>query len=387
MQIAFCHENVLPARGGAEMYVADCLRRLAAGGHDVHLYACRWDSVALPAAITIHPLPPPRGPRSLRPWRFGAAVRDAMGRDRPQVSVGFDKTFGPDIYYPLGGLQPASAAGNRRKHRSRLARSAAGAVKVVDLAHHSFAALERRHLLGPNAPVLVVNSGMVRGHARRYYGIPPERVRVVHNAIDPGRFAEHDRPRVRAEERRRWGVGPGDVVAAFVAMNYHLKGLEPLLRSLARTPVALKLVVAGSPKIGHWRRLARWLGIADRVIFVGPAGDVRRVFFAADLHVHPTFYDPCSSVVLEALACGLPVVTTRFNGAAELMHAPDEGFVVDDPHDHAALADALARLLDPVRRDASGRAARRAAAAWTIDHHYNRWLEVFAEVAARRRAA
>src|SRR6202035_3047211 len=104
-----------PARGGAEMYVADFLRRVAAAGHDVDLYACRWDAAALPPSLTVHPMPSPRGPRSLRPWRFSTAVRAILGQARPQVSIGFDKTFGPDIYYPLGGLQPASAAGNVRK--------------------------------------------------------------------------------------------------------------------------------------------------------------------------------------------------------------------------------------------------------------------------------
>jgi UDP-glucose:(heptosyl)LPS alpha-1,3-glucosyltransferase len=387
MRIAFCHENVLPARGGAETYVADFLRRAAGEVDDVHLYACRWDPAALPNNVTIHELPAPRGPRALRPRRFSAAVRAALNRERPQVSIGFDKTFGPDIYYPLGGLQSASAVGNVRKHRSPLRRAAARLVKAIDLAQHSFARLERRHLLGPTPPLLVVNSEMVRAHAEQFYGIRPERVRVIHNAIDPARFVASDRPRVRAEERRQWGVGPGDVVAAFVAMNYRLKGLEPLLHALAGTPAALKLVVAGSPKVGPWRRLAGRLGVSERVVFVGPAADVRRVYFAADFHVHPTFYDPCSGVVIEAMACGLPVITSRFNGAAELMRPPAEGFVLADPHDQFALAESMTKLLDPVRRDACGRAARFAATHWTLEHHYRRWLDVFAEVAARRRAA
>jgi UDP-glucose:(heptosyl)LPS alpha-1,3-glucosyltransferase len=387
VRIAFCHENVLPERGGAETYVADFLRRLVAQGHGVHLYACRWNPTCLPADLTIHPLAAPRGSRALRPWRFSTAIRAALNRDRPDVSIGFDKTFGPDIYYPLGGLQPASAAGNLCKYRSPWRRAAARATKAIDLAHYSFSRLERRHLLGPNPPLLVVNSEMVCEHAMQYFGIPREQVRVIHNAIDPGRFAEQDRPRVRAEERQRWGFGPSDVVAAFVAMNYRLKGLEPLLHALARVPAAMKLVVAGSPKIGSWARLARQMGIADRIVFLGPATDVRRVYYAADLHVHPTYYDPCSSVVIEALACGLPVVTTRYNGAAELMRPPHDGIVIEDPHDHAALAAAMAQFIDPARRDAAGRAARRSAASWTIEHHYRRWLEIFAEVAARRHAA
>jgi UDP-glucose:(heptosyl)LPS alpha-1,3-glucosyltransferase len=389
MRIAFCHENVLPARGGAEMYVADLTRRLVAEGHEVHLYACRWDSAALPEKLRVHELPTPRGPRWLRPWRFSAAARAALDRDRPEVSVGFDKVCGTDIYYPLGGLQPASAAHNLLKYRTRWQRSAATIARLLDLAHQSFTRLERRTLCGPKTPLLVVNSRMVREHAQQYYCIERDNVRVIPNAIDPARFNERDRPRLRAEERRRIGIGPGEVVAAFVAMNYRLKGLEPLLHAVARVPTYLpfRLLVVGAARTRPWECVARRLGVARRVHFLGPSADVRRVYFAADFHVHPTFYDPCSGVVIEALACGLPVVTSRFNGAAELMRPPRDGFVADDPHDHAALAEAIVALIDPVRRDACGRAARQSSAAWTIEHHYRAWLDVFVEVAERRRAA
>lgn len=389
MQIAVCHENVLPARGGAEMYVADFLRRLVAEAHEVHLYACRWDADALPAQLQIHPLDPPQGSRSLRPWRFSASVQAALQRDRPQISMGFDKTFGPSIYYPLGGLQPASAAGNLRKFASPLHRFGARIAKLIDPAQRSFAHLERRHLLGENPPLIVVNSGMVRDHAVRYYGLNPDRIRVIHNAIDPSRFNESNRRRIRAEERRRLGFGPSDVVAAFVAMNYRLKGLEPLLHALKllRNQAALKLLVVGSPKFQSWRRLANRLGVASRVVFAGPIADVRRAYFASDLHVHPTFYDPCSGVVIEAMACGLPIITSKHNGAAELVNSPRDGIVLDDPHDYPALANALEQYLDPVRRDLAGRAALQSARAWNLERHYQKWMQVFNEFTAVGQAA
>src|SRR5262249_11513198 len=103
--------------------------------------------------------------------------------------------------------------------------------------------------------------------------------------------------------------------------------------------------------------------------------------------VHPTFYDPCSLVVLEALACDLPIITTRYNSASELMHPPQEGYVIDDPHDHAHLAWCMAQLLDPSRRAACARAARGTAAAWTFDDSSRHLLAVFGDVAARKQAA
>jgi UDP-glucose:(heptosyl)LPS alpha-1,3-glucosyltransferase len=170
-------------------------------------------------------------------------------------------------------------------------------------------------------------------------------------------------------------------------MNYRLKGLVPLLHAVQRMPMSFRLLVAGDPDVGPFRRLARRLGVLDRVRFLGYCPEMRNCYFAADFFIHPTFYDPCSHVVLEALACGLPVITTRHNGAAELLQPPREGFVIDDPHDLDQLAAAMTRLLDPARRSACAQAARRAAAQWTFEHHYRQMLAVFAEAAARKRAA
>src|SRR5580692_131090 len=101
MNIAFCYDSVLPRRGGCETYIAALARRLAADGHELHLYARRWDASALPADIHYHPIVLPACPRFLRPWFFGAAVRRelVMAKGR-HVAVGFDKMTGLDVLYP-----------------------------------------------------------------------------------------------------------------------------------------------------------------------------------------------------------------------------------------------------------------------------------------------
>src|SRR5439155_11664526 len=100
MQIAFCYESVVPARGGCQTYIADLARRLVADGHEVHLYAGRWDADALPPSLNYHPLAAPGGPRFLRPWRFGRACESALRGAGHDVSLGFDKTWGQDVLYP-----------------------------------------------------------------------------------------------------------------------------------------------------------------------------------------------------------------------------------------------------------------------------------------------
>jgi len=389
MNIALCYQTVLPARGGCETYIAGLARRLAADGHEVHLYACQWDTTALPATVCCHALPVAAGPRFLRPWRFAAACARALDGAGHDVSVGFDKIWGLDVMYPQGGLHAASAEHNLLKYDNALLRGLARLAKAVDVAHWSYHRLERRQYLGPDRPLVVAISQMVGRQFEHYYGIEPSRVRVVPCATDTNRFNRPDRPKLRLEWRRRCGIGSQDPVGLFISMNYRLKGLAPLLHAVRRLPPGkrFRLLVVGNPKTERYERLARRLGIADRVSFVGPCRDIERCYFASDFLVHPTFYDAFSLVVLEALACGLPVITTANAGASELLHPPDDGYVIADPHDHDLLAWCMLQLLDPERRAARAQAARQAASRWTFEDHYRQMLQVFAEAAARKQAA
>jgi UDP-glucose:(heptosyl)LPS alpha-1,3-glucosyltransferase len=387
MDIAFCYERVQPRRGGCETYIAALAKRLVADGHDVHLYARHWDEAALPGGIHYHRVDMPRCPRFLRPWYFGAACRKLLSAATHQVSVGFDKIAGLDVLYPQGGLYVATAEHNLLKYRHRLTRFLVRSVKLFDPAHRSFLALERRQFLHDPPPLVVAISDMVRRHFQQYYQLGSENVRLVRLATDANRFDEHDRPRRRLEWREAWDLEPRQVVALFVGINYRLKGIEPLLHAVRRMPDTFRLLIAGSPDSAPFQRLARRLGVLDRVRFLGYCADMRNCYFAADFLVHPTFYDPCSHVVLEALACGLPVITTRYNGASELLQPPREGYVLDDPQDVAALSTAMIQLLDPSRRAGCMQAARRAAAQWTFENHYRQMLTVFAEAASRKHAA
>lgn len=389
MDIALCYENVMPARGGCEHYISALARRLARDGHSVHLYACQWDASALPETLHYHRLPKPTGPRFLRPWRFAQSCEEALANNRHDLSMGFDKTWGQDILYPQGGLHSASAAHNLLKHPPGIARFFAKLVKGLDFAHRSFTKLERKQYLSEKRPRILVNSRMVQHHFEEYLDIPASEITVLPSAIDAGRFLADDRLKRRAEERDRWGVGEENPVGLFVAMNYRLKGLAPLIKSLVFLPKSIdfRLVVVGHSKYRGYERLAKSLGVADRIRFLGFRSEPRDQFFGADFLIHPTFYDPCSLVALEALACGLPVVTTRYNGASELISEGDEGFVIADPHDGRELAGAIRRLCEPRTLAHCSRAAKQTGNRWTFEDHYQQLLRVFTEVRGLRRAA
>jgi len=389
MNIALCYETVLPARGGCEHYISDLARRLARDGHAVHLYASRWDAAALPPTTHYHRLPVSEGPRTIRPWRFGVSVEKALEGQHHDVTMGFDKTWGQDVLYPQGGLHVASAAHNLLKHPPGIKRTLARMLKALDPASRSFRQLEKKQYMGEVRPIIVVNSRMVQRHFEEFYDIPASEVNVLPSAIDPERFAADDRLKRRAHERESWGITPDEPAALFVAMNYRLKGLAPLLHSLkhveAKRP--FRLVVVGHARYEQYEVLAKRLGVADRVKFLGFRADPRDAYFASDFLVHPTFYDPCSLVALEALCCGLPVITTRYNGASELITTGKDGLVIDDPHDHRALGGAIATLLDPARRAEFSSFARQSARRWSFENHYQHLMQLFQRVAGQRLAA
>ena len=389
MNIALCYENVVPARGGCETYIADLVHRMLADRIEVHLYACHYDAAALSRGIAFHQIPRYHGPRFLRPWKFATACEEALASNSHDVVIGFVKTWHQDVLIPQGGLHVASAAYNLRKYRNPLVQMAARIGKWLDPSYWSYRSLEQKQFAREWQPLIVAPSALVKEHVRQYYGVAGKNIHVIHNAIDPGRFTEPNRLRLREEMQVRMGLPVDVMVGLFVGHNYRLKGLEPLLHAVSKLPkwVQFRLLVCGSAKTAPYARLARRLGIEEKVHLLGFQKDVRPCFFAADFLIHPTFYDPCSLVVLEALACGLPVITTRCNGAAELLNPPHDGYVIDDPHDYHTLAIRIEQFCEKGRRFDRANAARETAAKWTFEDHYQALMEVLHEAAQHKAAA
>ncbi len=389
MKIALCHTSVLPRRGGCETYIASLSRRLVADGHEVHLFACEWDTTALPTRLVTHRVALPPLPRFIRPWWFSLACQRLMSQVQLEVSIGFDKITGVDVYYPQGGMYEASVAMSLGKHRSALIRRLLLSLKWLEPAHLSYLRLEHSQYRRPDSAVIAISDMVLRHLEERGYGGP--QVHRLPIAPPRERLVEEDRSGRRQRFRAHWNLDEQRIVAVFVGLNHRLKGLEPLLHALSK-PVcnSIDLVVAGSPTTVGFNRLIRRLHLGKRVRFVGYCADMREAYFASDLLVHPTFYDPCSNVVLEALACGLPVITSQHNGASELLRPTGvegvcrEGYVIRDPHDHETLAASLAALCDPNRRRECSAAARETAAAWTFEDHYQALMNVLTNVAVRR---
>ncbi len=142
------------------------------------------------------------------------------------------------------------------------------------------------------------------------------------------------------------------------------------MASLAADGCDARLAVAGGSPGRAWRRLANRLGLARRVLFLGPVDAMEALFAAADCCVHPTRWDACSLSTIEAMAAGLPVITTAMNGASELITHGETGFVMADPDDVASLARFMRILMNKDVRRRMGNKAGDAASHFDVTGNY-----------------
>ncbi len=144
------------------------------------------------------------------------------------------------------------------------------------------------------------------------------------------------------------------------------------------------MLVSGSGKAAPALRMVRRLGLEGTVHLAGFVPDIRACYWSSDFFVSPTYYDPCSLAVLEALACGLPAITTACNGAGELMTDGREGFVIPAPDAFDELAGALGAMTDDGARRRMAEHAARLGRSHKFDQHVTKLVRVFEEVAATR---
>jgi UDP-glucose:(heptosyl)LPS alpha-1,3-glucosyltransferase len=393
MRIALVIPEFDPRHGGAENWTFQFARRLIGHGHEVHVVAQHFGASANDLPIIRHAVSIPRTRWSKDYLAFGAAVEREAKSLRVDLVHDMGHGWCADLFQPHGGTRRGSFEQN-----VRLAPAPLRGIKRLSAnflpRYRALFELERRQfrvsssLAASKAPRFIALSKMVERDIRAYHRAIPERqVRVVYNGVDTERFSPDRCAPRRAAARESLGAGDGDVVFMLLAHNFRLKGVATAIRALARLAgrgAGALLVVVGRDRPGPYRRLARRLGCANRVRFASEAADPVPCYAAADAYVQPTFYDPCSLVVLEALACGLPVVTTACNGAAELLTHGRDGFVVQDPADDQTLAGYLEQLMCPDRRRALGAAARQTALSHTLERNYRDILALYEEILAAK---
>jgi UDP-glucose:(heptosyl)LPS alpha-1,3-glucosyltransferase len=328
--------------GGVERATEGLLRGLVEHGDAVELLTPGRDPGIRGVRHRTLTLPP--SPAFARPLILAAAVARARRRGDWDIVQSHERTVTQDVYRAGEGCHRAWLAAR--------ARSGRGLYNRVVLS------LERRVFAGTPKIVTIARAG--KEEIERLYGVPSFRVHVVYNSVDAARFEAP--PRERASARAEAGTPSEAHVLLFVGSGFERKGLATAIEALAKLPASARLIVVGKGDTAPYRALASRLAVDRRIAWLGPRPDVERWYGAADVVVLPTVYEPFGNVHLEALAAGVPIVTTDRAGGAEIVSEAC-GTVVP-ARDPSAVAAAVERLRE-IPRAALCDACRAAAAPFT----------------------
>ncbi len=281
--------------------------------------------------------------------RFENALKDFFNQKHYDIIHSFLPFAFADIYQPRGGSFPEAIKRNAESYRNRIVTTYKKVTAFANLRRAALYRAEKRLCAINDGPIIAALSSYVAEQFRRYYNVSDERIVIIPNGVKTDtkieeRAADNLRSQILASLRITEADNP--ILFLFAANNFRLKGLEVLLEafSLANQRREFRpayLIVAGKGKIHKFRHLAKKLGVFEKIVFLGQVRHMANVFAITDAAVLATFYDPSSRFTLEALAAEKPVITTRFNGASELITNDRHGRIIEQPEDIEALANAL----------------------------------------------
>ena len=347
-RIAIIIERADVALGGAERSMFEVAAALSDTGLEVDLLAAKGTG----QADNVHILCPDVPGKRVSLGVFEKALRHHLAETHYDIIHSVLPLDFADVYQPRGGTYAEALLRNAASYSNPCRRWFKRATAFTNLRRAQLLRAEQRLCRQGKGPVIAALSQYVVDQFKRHYAVDARRIALILNGVATDRPADP-----RASERLRSQVfgrlaraeAAHPVLLLFAAHNFRLKGLHRLIEALhiaRQTPSERPpcLIVLGAGRAGPYRRLARRLGVEPHIAFLGPAENVQDVLSISHVGVLPTFYDPSSRFILEALAAGKPVVTTAFNGAADHFVNGRHGVVVDSPDNTRALAAAMAHF-------------------------------------------
>ena len=375
MKIALIRKECSLRRGGAERYCAQLARELIALRHEVTVVGESIDA-DLQDELDFLPVEVNNATSWTKNRSFAENAGRAITAGDFDVSLGLSRVAGLDVYRVTDRLQ---AHWLRVRYPGRLRRFWESRLNPR---HRAILELERA-LCGPGGPRRIITESQLDARLlQQYYGVPQERMRTIYDGVDRGVFHVDVRQERRAV-RGSLSLSRDCPLVVYASMDFRGKPLATVLMAMVQASNPnLRLLVVGAGPIQHYVRLAHSLGIAERVKFVGRREDIERFYGAGDVFVLPTAYEPFGLVHLEALACGLPVITTATAGGAEVIEPGRNGYVIANAwavEELAAKFDEFFELSEQQRAAMSANAAG-SALPFTPQRNARETAEVLAEV-------
>lgn len=357
MHIAIIRQRYNPY-GGAERFVSRALVALNNTDIKASLIARQWEPIEGINFVQCNPF---YLGRLWRDWGFAKQVCRQIDALKPDLVQSHERVFCCDIYRAGDGVHRVLVE-QKAKNLSWPAK----AFLHFSPYHNYVKKAEKKLLENPRLRAVICNSAMVRGQILQYFAIDESKIHVIYNGVDTTKF----HPEIKQQQsglRTELNLPQEASVFAFVGSGFERKGLLQALRAFSGLTENCHLLVVGYDKRKNfYHKEASRLGISARVKFLGPQKNVLPYYAVADALILPTFYDPFPNAALEALACGVPVITSTMSGAAEVITNHQNGFVCD-AYDLQGIQDAMQVLCDKGIVKRMGEQARCSAEKFDLD--------------------
>ncbi|MEX0700881.1 MAG: glycosyltransferase family 4 protein [Planctomycetales bacterium] len=376
MRLAFCLFKFFPF-GGLQrdfLRVAGLCRQR---GHEIDVFTMEWDG-DWPEGMNVTQLPARGMSNHAQCRRFAEQVAEALAQQEYDAVVGFNKMPGLDVYF---GGDPC--------YKAMFARGSQALLRWSDR-YRTYCEFEEAVFGARATTQILLLSEVEKPKFESYYGTPDERFHVLPPGLVPDRLAPPNAEEVRARTRRRHGLVEDDLLLMMIGSGFHTKGLDRSLRAIAHLPERLRrrarLFVIGRGKTGPFLRLARRLGVADRIHLLGGRHDVLPFLLAADLLLHPSYMENTGGVLIEAMAAGLPILASDVCGYRGHIERAEAGILVPSPFRQPTFEHLLEEMLTSPLRDQWKRNGLDYVARTDVFSMHGRAVELI-ERAARRRSA
>ncbi len=352
--------------GGAEGFSSSFIENLADEGHEIHIFAIKWQGDNPHKNIHFHKVPAITFVSFLRDLTFALSSYVQLKKQRSYFDIiqTHDKTLYQDVYRAGDGCHIEWL--KQRWKRIGLT----GKLSIVLNPYHWLVLLiERSIFKSRRYKKVIAISELVKNNILDNYGIPSQDVEVIYNGVDIYKFHPDNREKYKSKIRLKHGLLDTDFVVLFVGSGFERKGLKYLIAGMETVSNSVSILVAGKGSDKEFKKIPTH----HKVVFCGPQKDIYKYYAAADIFVFPTMYEPFGNVHLEALASGLPVITTKNSGASEIIKDGVQGFVVQEPEDVSSIAAGINVLLED--RDKLGsmsKSARQLAEEFTFESHMGR---------------
>jgi UDP-glucose:(heptosyl)LPS alpha-1,3-glucosyltransferase len=370
LSIVFVRRGYSPT-GGAEAYLKRLARGVTKAGHDVQLVSTNdWPDVEWPFGLITHL-------RSKSPIGFASELERIRTEFRCDVLFSLERVWSCDIYRAGDGVHRAWLD-RREKFELPLKRF----VRSLGSKHQDLLRLEKSLFSDGNAVRVIAASQMVKDEIVNLYRYSPGKIDIVRNGVPLEKFRFD--PELREKSREELNLKPDQTALLFTGSGWERKGLLFAIEAAALCgDRKMRLLVAGRGNARLYKTKSLRFWREEPVHFLGEVADMLPVYAAADIFILPTIYDPFSNACLEALACGLPVITTRSNGFSEIIENGVHGSIVDHPGDLLALRDAIRLWSDPSRRAAARSTNTQLAAQFDISRNIDETLAILCSLAKR----